>query len=214
LFVCIGSALSSMPTLRETTLAKYLDDVSSAAPTPGGGSVAAVVAALGASLGSMVTAISASKSENSQIGKLATECAAFREAFLRLSIEDQSAFDAVMSALKLPKDDANRSERIEATVKAAAEVPLTVARSCLDLLIVLESLAELASRHCISDVGAAAHLALAALRSSLLNVHINITFMKNKDAADKFEASAAQLENEGRIRSLRIVDQVFASIRG
>ena len=203
-----------MPTLREITLGKYLDAVSSAAPTPGGGSVAAVVAALGAALGSMVTAISAGKSEKSQIDELAAECAAFRETFLRLSIEDQSAFDAVMAALKLPKDDANRSERIEATVKAAAEVPLTVAQSCLDLLIVLESLVELASRHCISDVGAATHLALAALRSSLLNVHINVTFMKNKDAADEFEASAAQLENEGQTRSLRIVGQVVACIRG
>lgn len=203
-----------MLSLRETSLGKYLDDVSSKTPTPGGGSVAAVVAALGAALGSMVTAISGGKSESLQIAELATKCASHRETFLRLSIEDQSAFDAVMLALKRSKDDPSRADHVEDTVQAAAEVPLTVAQSCLDLLIILETLVPVASRHCISDVGAAAHLALAALRASLLNVHINITFMKDRRAADEFEASAVQLENEGQARSQRIVAQVVAHIRG
>ncbi len=124
-----------MSTLHDTTLGKYLDDVASAAPTPGGGSVAVVVAALGA-------------------------------------------------------------------------------RTCLDLLAVLELPATLASRHCVSDVGAAAHLALAAMRASLLNVHINITFMKDSDAAAEFDAAAVQLENDGQVRNQRIADQVIACIRG
>ncbi|MCK4570470.1 cyclodeaminase/cyclohydrolase family protein [Candidatus Bipolaricaulota bacterium] len=203
-----------MSSLCETSLGKYLDDVASKAPTPGGGSVAAVVAALGAALGSMVTAISGGKSDHDQIEALSKECSSMRETFLRLSLEDQSAFDAVMSALKLSKDDPSRADRVEATVQAAAEAPLTIAQSCLDLLIVLESLVPVASRHCISDVGAAAHLALAALRASLLNVHINITFMKDRHAADEFEASAVRLENEGQARSQRIVNQVVARIRG
>ena len=199
-----------MPTLRETKLGTYLEAVCSASPTPGGGSVAAVVAALG----SMVTAISAKKSQDSEIPALAAICSGYCETFLRLSAEDQSAFDAVMSALKLPKDDANRASQIEVTVQAAARAPLAVAQSCLELLIDLETLGTLASRHCISDVGAAAHLALAALRASLLNVHINMTFMKDQAAAVAFEASASELENEGTARCQRIVDQVIARIRG
>ena len=202
-----------MSTLRETTIGEYLDAVSSSASTPGGGSVAAVVAALGASLGSMVTAISA-KSEDDRIGELAADCASFRETFLRLSVEDQSAFEAVMSALRLPKEDPERVERVESSVESAAEIPLTVAQTCLDLLAVLESLAMLASRHCVSDVGAAAHFALASLRASLLNVYINITFMKDSDTAAKFDAAALQLEDEGHVRSQRVVDQVIACIRG
>jgi formiminotetrahydrofolate cyclodeaminase len=84
----------------------------------------------------------------------------------------------------------------------------------LEFLIDLESLVKLSSRHCISDVGAAAHLAVAALRASLLNVHINITFMKDQAAANAFEASANALESEGTTRSQRIADQVIARIRG
>lgn len=98
-----------MLALRETTIDEYLDAVSSSALTPrGGSSVAAVVAALRATLGSMVTVISANKSADYRIGGLAANCASFREAFLRLSMED--AFDSV--AVQLESDGQVRSHRI------------------------------------------------------------------------------------------------------
>lgn len=203
-----------MSILRETTIGEYLDAVSSSDPTPGGGGVAAVAAALGAGLGSMVTAISATKSDDDRISELAAECGVLREALLGLSMEDQTVFDDVMSALRLPKDDPARAQGLESTVRAAAEVPLKVARTCLQLLTVLESLVTLASRHCISDIGAAAHLAHAAIKASLLNVYINITFMKDADAAAKLDAAAIQLESDGRVITQRVVDQVVACIRG
>jgi formiminotetrahydrofolate cyclodeaminase len=203
-----------MPTLRDSTLGTYLDDVSSARPTPGGGSVAAVVGALGSALGVMVTAIASAKSKSDQIDALATACIQARETFLRLSREDQSAFDAVMAALKLPKDDATRSQQVESTVQTAAQVPLSIAQACVDLLGTLESLVPLASRHSVSDIGAASHFALAAMRSSLLNVAINVTFMKDRSLAATFESAAAQLESEGASRSQRVADQVLRLIRG
>ena len=212
LSVSIGSDQHRMPTLQETTLQQYLDDVSSASPTPGGGSVAAVVASLGAALGSMVTAISRKKSDDARIAELATACSEFGETFLRLSAEDESAFNAVMKALKLPKNDPERARQVEATVQAAAQAPLAVAQSCVALLIDLETLGQLASRHCISDVGAAAHFALAALRSSLLNVHINVTFMTDQDAAKALQTSARELADEATDRCQRIVDHVITRI--
>jgi formiminotetrahydrofolate cyclodeaminase len=202
-----------MPTLRETTLGQYLEHVSSSSPTPGGGGVAAIVASLGAALGAMVTSLTSKKSENEEISALAAKCADYRETFLRLSAADECAFDSVMAALKLPKDDPTRTEQVEATVQAAAQAPLEVAKACLDFLIDLESLVTLASRHSISDVGAAAYLVLAALRASLLNVHINITFMKDQAAANAFEISASKLESNGAVRSQHIVEQVIARIR-
>jgi len=161
----------------------------------------------------MVTALSAGKSGNDQIDALAQQCTSVREGFLRLSVDDQTAFEAVMAALKLPKDNASRAQRVESTVQAAAEVPLTIAQSCLGLLETLEAMLPLTSRHCISDVGAAAHLALAALRVSLLNVTINVTFMKNRDTADRFEATALQFEHDAQARCQHIADQVIAVIR-
>ena len=113
-----------MPTLQETTLRQYLDDVSSASPAPGGGSVAAVVASLAAALGSMVTVLSMKKSNNPRIAELGAACSGFRETFLRLSAEDEAAFNAVMQALQLPKEEPTRATQIEVTVQAAAQAPL------------------------------------------------------------------------------------------
>lgn len=202
------------PPLLETSLGDYLEAVSSSAPTPGGGSVAAVVAALSAALGSMVAAISAKQSQDDGIATLAASCSRFRKAFLRQSAEDQTAFDAVMRALKLPKDDPARPDQVEATVQAAAQAPLAVAQSCVDLLSDLESLGTVASRHCISDIGAAAHLSLAALRSSLLNVYINIMFMRDEKVARACETAASQLDQEATDRWQHIVDHVIGRIRG
>ena len=98
-----------MPALRETTIDEYLDAVSSSALTPmGDSSVAAVVAALGATLASMVTATSANKSADDRIGESTANCASFREAFLRLSMEDP--FDS--AAVQLESDGQVRSHRI------------------------------------------------------------------------------------------------------
>lgn len=203
-----------MSALRDATIGDYLEEVASATPTPGGGSVAAVVAALASALGSMVTAISAAKSTDDYLKRLAAKCASYSELFLQLAAEDEAAFEAVMAALSLPQGDPSRTARLESCVQAAAQTPLAVARTCLELLAVLASLATSVSRHCVSDVGAAAHLALAALRTSLLNVSINITFMKDADAAATFDAAAASLEADGQARSQQIVDQVVARIRG
>ncbi len=203
-----------MPSLREMSLGQYMDEVSSSSPTPGGGSVAAVVAALATCLGAMVAALAANKATDDRIGALAGRAAQAQERFLQLSAEDQSAFEAVMAALRLDKDDPNRAAQIKATIQVAADTPLAIAQACHDVLIDLESLAERASRHSISDVGAAAHLALAALRAALLNVAINVTFMADQDTAEAYQAASMRLESDATVRAERIVDQVFARIRG
>ncbi|MBE0635974.1 cyclodeaminase/cyclohydrolase family protein [Candidatus Bipolaricaulota bacterium] len=201
-----------MSTLTETTLGAYLDAVGSSTPTPGGGSVAAVVAAFASALGSMVAALSRGKSDNPQVAELAEKFTTYRNRFLQLSLDDQLAFAAVMDVLRLSKSDPSRAAQLESTVQLAAEIPLTMAQSCLDLLGLLESMIPMASRHAVSDIGAAGHLARAALSASLLNVHINATFLKNRPEADRFKASALRLETEGQIRCQRIADHVVASI--
>ena len=97
-----------MLALRESTIGQYIDAVSSSAPTPAGGSVAAAVAALGARLGSIVPAIPASKSADDRIGESATDRVSFRGAFLRLSMQDR--FDSV--TVQLENDGRVRSQRI------------------------------------------------------------------------------------------------------
>jgi methenyltetrahydrofolate cyclohydrolase len=203
-----------MTTLGDLTIATYLGRVSSADPTPGGGSVASLTAALAAALGSMVAAISDKKSPDRDAGKLAERCTSMREALLELSTDDEAAFRNVIEALRLPKDDPSRADRLDIVLRAAADVPMTVGRTCLDLLAILESLSVSSSRHAVSDVGAAAYLALAALQASRLNVQINAIYLADQSAARQLEAAASQLETEGQQRCRLIVERVVDRIRG
>jgi formiminotetrahydrofolate cyclodeaminase len=197
----------------DLSLSTYLERVSSAEPTPGGGAVAALVAALAAALGSMASAISARKSQNREFDRLAEHFVAFRTTFVRLGADDEAAFQSVMEALRLPKDEPSRAARLQDAVQAAAEVPLELCRTCIDLLSTLEPLVDLSSRHAVSDVGVAAHLALAALRASLLNIEINLTFMTDHSDVERIKSASDHVASEGSDRCQRIVDRVRTRIR-
>ena len=198
-----------MTELGDRALSEFLEAVSSSDPTPGGGSVAAVVGALAASLGAMAAAIRANKQTDESVQTLAAAFETHRAAFMRLSRDDEAAFEEVMAAFRLPKSDPGKANRLEQSLLCAAEVPLDLAGQCRDLLLDLEQMASLATQHSVSDVGAAAYLAGAAAHATLLNVDIN-----------------SQMMNDGRTRSgvssrrqalakqcAELVETVTASVR-
>ena len=203
-----------MPPLAKRELGEYLDAVSSASPAPGGGSVAAVVAALAAAVGSMVTAISARGSEDKALLAHGEQCQTFRDNFLSWATDDQVAFEDVMRALRLSKEDETRASQLEACLVRAAEVPLQVARACLELIDLLDDIVGQSSRHCISDIGASAHLANAACRTSLLNVWINTSFMNDAAVVTSLNAEADRLQTACSARSEQVVRRVVSCIRG
>lgn len=94
-------------------------------------------------------------------------------------MEDERAFGVVMAALRLPKAEPSRAARLQEALEQAADAPLRVAKRAIDLLTRLQVLAPRASDAIVSDVAAGAHLGLAALRSSLLNVDINARGIKD-----------------------------------
>jgi len=122
--------------------------------------------------------------------------AAFRDLeahFLRLAAEDERAFAEVMDALRIPKDVASRQEHVQTALERAAAVPLRAASASVSTLEHLLLAEPHASRSIVSDIGVAAHLALAALRSSLLNTDANLRSMKDAGARDRFEREANAL---------------------
>lgn len=94
--------------------------------------------------------------------------------------QDIEAFDKVMDAYKLPKDDERRKERIEQALKRATQVPYQVAESCFNILELSGKVARKGNRSALSDTGAAAYMAEAALQIALLNVDINLELLPDK----------------------------------
>lgn len=152
-----------MKQLDNQTLKDYLAQVSAKQSTPGGGAVAAVMAAEGCALMNMV----ANFSDGAIFEKIVTQTSEAIEKLLATAEADQAAFKAVMEAYR------GRGDKTQALIDAAL-VPNRVIRICLSRLDHLEVLASKGNANLISDVAIAALMFDAAIKSSELNVLINL----------------------------------------
>jgi len=180
-----------------TPLKEFLDTLSTSSPTPGGGSVAALGGALSASLISMVCSLSKDVEELQPVYKdseiLKAECS-------KLIDDDAAAFDGVMRAFKLPKGTSEEKTARRATIqnalKDAARVPLIVAGRCMHIIRLSDTTARICNQNAISDVGVAALLAYASLRSAALNVNINLKSIKDEEFNHETRTEIEDLKSE------------------
>jgi formiminotetrahydrofolate cyclodeaminase len=195
------------PAPSSLTLDDYLEAVASADPTPGGGSVVAIVAALGAALGAMVCNLTigrpASSPAESDLRATLDRLTLLRHELRRAAADDESAYRRYRTASALPKGTtAERDTRMAAVQAAlidAADVPLTVATACLALLEALEPVARLGNLHALSDAETGALLADVALRGALLNVRGNARLLRDPLVSERYLQRATDLETSSRI---------------
>lgn len=189
----------------EASWRSLLEDVASSAPTPGGGSVAALAGALGAALAAMVCRLTLGKKGYEDVQEAAelhlARAESLRSRFQDLAGEDAAAYDAVSQAFRRDRstDEAKRarSEAIQAALKGAAEVPLETATRSVDLLRVVADVARVGNTNALSDAGAASHLALAAFYGARLNVEVNLASLRDGEYAEKARAQLERLRDGG-----------------
>ena len=187
------------------SLRELLDRLSSSDPVPGGGSAAALAGAMGASLVSMVAALTVGRAEYAEVDAIVREigeaASSLRDELIELAERDSDAYQAVVTARRLPREsDEQRSARARAMSSAvvqAAEVPLRTARVARQALKLAGRIAPIGNRNAVSDAGVAALLAAAAIRGAILNVRINLPYLP-EDAPIRGEAGAelSRLEQE------------------
>ncbi len=199
-----------MTEMRSRSIDGFLNDLASARPTPGGGSVAALSGAIAADLGRMVCSLALKKNEGEELTALNSEFSVFEEDFLKLATADEEAFDAVMAAYRIDRTDERRPTAIAQALQRATEVPLATAKRAVELLDALRRLVPLGTRHSISDVGVATYLADAALRSAILNVKINLTHRHDEQETERLAQDVAVL----RERARALVEEAISQVRG
>lgn len=169
------------------TVGELLDRLASDAPTPGGGSVAALTGALAAALGQMACALTIGKRKfaavEDEVRELARRLERSGDMLRRLMDEDAAAYAELSAAFKLDKSDPQRREQVRQAATIAAEVPLETATLSRVVLRDLEALRGKANPNLASDVQAATHLARAALHAAAANVRVNL-FLMEDHAAD------------------------------
>ena len=209
----------SSPSLAEMSVRELAERLASSAPAPGGGSASALTGALGAALVQMVCELTTGRAEYADVEAVARQAgeaaADLRGALLAAADEDAVAYEAVVTARKLPRgNDDEKAARIAAVSQAtvgATEVPLRIARLASEVLELAASMATLGNARAVSDAGVAALLAAAALRGAALNVMINVPSLpEGHPLATEAPARLAELETAAAARegqTLATVDQ-------
>lgn len=181
----------------EKNVDKFLAELASSAPTPGGGGAAALCGALGIALGNMVGSLTLGKKKyadvQEDIAALNQRAEAIRADFVALIDADAEAFAPLSRAYSIPKDDPARDEIMEPALLKAAEAPLEIMRKCAEALELISGYAAKGSALAISDAGCAAALCGAAMEAAALNVKINTKSMKNRAVADNINAEMNEL---------------------
>lgn len=200
----------------DQTVGSWLDEVASAAPAPGGGAVAALNAAVGAALVSMVCNLTIGKPRYAAYEPLMlqalSEATDLRNRAVELAAEDARAFGAVSEAYGLPRDtDAEKAARTDAIQEAlvvAADVPLRTAGVAAAIIELADRIMPGANVNVLSDVAVAAASARAALSSAAINVEVNLGLMKDAARRDALRGALAT-----HLAAVAEADRIVAAVR-
>jgi formiminotetrahydrofolate cyclodeaminase len=182
----------------QSSVEKFLDELASGNPTPGGGSAAAIMGAMGAALVSMVCNVTIGKKGyegvEPEMKAVRDESEKVRRRLTAMVAEDIAAFDSILAAYKLPKateqDKPRRAAAIQAGLRRATETPLECARACAEVIALSRRASEHGYLNVISDGGVGVLAGFTGLRSAALNVYINAPMLKDRVFA---EAAVAEI---------------------
>lgn len=175
----------------------YLNDLAAKKPAPGGGSAAALSAAIGVSLMSMMANYTSGNSKykdcEEKVADILVKCENYRSQLEELVDEDVEAYKKLTDALNKPGKE---KMGLEDLYKKAAGVPFDVCKISADCLKLCKVLADCGNKHLITDVAIAAILLEGAFFSAKFNVYVNMKYIKDTDYVGELHGVLAPLEGE------------------
>jgi formiminotetrahydrofolate cyclodeaminase len=189
----------------EMRIADFLDVLAAKQSTPGGGGAAALTGSQAAALLSMVAnfTVDAKKYANVQaeMQDYLMQAEALRLRLMMLADDDVVAFQGVTACYAMPKESdeekAARTAALQTALKEAARVPFATAESAVMVLKLAEPVAMKGNFNVVSDVAVSLYLANAALQAAIVNVNINLKFIKESEFVESFTAACDALLASG-----------------
>ena len=211
---------ASKKSLVKMDLRQFCNETLSDSPAPGGGSVAALMGALGVSLGGMVANLSAGKrgweDKLKYFSDWAVQAQQLKDELLFLVDEDTAAFNKVMDAFGLPKESAEekaaRSAAIQLANKYAAEIPLRVMETALKSYQILAEMAEKGNPASISDVGVGLLATRACIDGAAMNVRINLAGLKDEKLKTELQGKLQKISAESESKFKTIIQIVESKL--
>lgn len=195
-----------------TTISAFLDAAAAKSPTPGGGSITALVGALAAAMGEMVVNYSVGKKGleafQDELRPALNELHCARALMLELMAEDQSAYAALTAARKLPEGSPERAEQVPAALAAAIRGPQAIGATAVAVLEICDRIINFVNYYLLSDLAVAADLAMATTRCAIYNVRVNLTEVADPAERRRIEAETGQM----LLRAATIIQRVAPRI--
>ncbi len=197
-------------------ITEYLDKVAAGTAAPGGGSVAALNAALAASLTEMVANLTVGKkgyeAVEEEMEALAGKASQLRKKLAAAIDQDADAYTEVMAAYKLPKttdeETTVRKQKIQEAIKHAALVPLEVARDALAVIDLAGQAIRNGNKNAASDGAVAAMNARTAALAAIYNVKINLSSINDDSFVEKMAQELESLQNQVAEKENEALSQV------
>jgi formiminotetrahydrofolate cyclodeaminase len=187
--------------LTDKSIESFLAELARSAPAPGGGSVAALSGALGAALISMVSNLTVGKEKyaavQEDISELLEKSEGLRVSLTDLLEQDVEAYTRLSQTMKMLRDTEEqkntRAAAMQKALKDAANVPMRIAETCVEVMNLCRPAAEKGNINAVSDAGVAILMAEAGLRSAALNVLINLGMIKDENFVSESREKLDQL---------------------
>ena len=201
-------------------LSTFVESVASSSPAPGGGSVSAAAGSLAAALASMVCRLTIGKKKYADVQDQATaileKTDTLKDQLYELVARDAASFDALMAAMKLPKETPEQLETRKAAIQqatiTATRTPLETMKKSLLAIDLAIQIAEIGNVNSISDAGVGALMAHAAVQGAYYNVQINLPGISDESIKAEIDRESRKVLNEAEIKSKRARDIVIGKI--
>ncbi len=199
---------------------QFANETASESPAPGGGSIAAYVGSLGASLGAMVANLSSHKrgwdDRWEEFSHWAEKGQVLKNELLRLVDEDTRAFNNLLEAFRLPSEKEQekqaKSNAIEIATKNAIEVPWKVMENALQSMELLEAMVEIGNPNSVSDGAVGSLCARTAVIGAFLNVQINVNGLADKKYSQEKLEKGQEMVNRAKEAEERILKRAQEKI--
>ena len=202
------------------TIQEFLAVLSSKAPVPGGGGASALAGALGNALGQMVANLTIGKKRYADVEEeicgLLKRMEGLQAEFVRLADRDAEVFAPLAQCYSLPastpEERAYKEQVMEERLYDASQVPMEIMERAVEMMEILDILADKGSRLAVSDVGVGVQYMRAALLGAVMNVYINTRSMKKRQRAEEINQRALNLTKRGSSMADEIYSKVLSGL--
>ena len=218
----IEYAIARKEMLVNLKLDAFCDLLSTDAPAPGGGSVAALCSAISGALSAMVANLTIGKKGYEKVTeealKLAPQGQDIKQKSLEVIDKDTDAFFAMMEAMRLPKKTEAeielRNAQIEKWTQEAINAPLTTMHLANSAAELAAKIAKIGNSNALSDAGVAALTALCSSQAAYYNILINLPGITDEHFKEKTLATAKELLESCKKIAADVEKEVWAKLNG